>query len=254
MVALFAIPLFFMATAVQSENLIRQFMAFSFVLISINYFLKKAFLRFCLWFILAFFTHYSSIVFLPFFFLFKYIKNPFGNLYIILGLYFISWLWKPEYWGNYFQYFRLLQIGDYYKEYIDRADIWFSGSEIADSSQSILFFIRLFFFNTLSIIIGYSLLKKYNRLNYPFYYYLFIIGAIFQQITQQMELLYRISLYFYIFWFIILAYICYDSFFHRKNLIIKTLSFFLLANALYDYVINPLITADPNGVLFIWNH
>jgi len=253
-VALFAIPMFFMSTIVQSENLVRQFIAFSFVLLLVNYFLTNRWIKFCMLMLMAYLTHTSSIIFLPFFFLIKYVKNPFGNLLAIIVLYITSWLWKPEYWGNFVQYFQMIQLDDFkYSGYIDNADDWFSGEKLLDFNVSTFSLVRLFLFNTGIIILGYRILEKYRDTHYPFFYFLFVFGAIFQRYTDQMELLYRIDLYFYMFWFIVLAYITYDTFYSEsKNTDSKFICYFLIFNVLYDFLI-PHGEIDPLKYLFIWN-
>jgi hypothetical protein len=253
-VALFAIPMFFMATIGQSENLVRQFMAFSFVLISLNYFFTNSWIKFSIWFLLALLTHTSCIIFLPFLFLFKFIKKPFGSLYVILGLYFISWLWKPEYWGKYYQYFQILQLGDNYQGYTENAEIWFSGDVLQEFTQSTFYLIRLFLFNTLMMILGYSLLERYRKLHFHYFYYLFVIGAILQHIVSKLEILNRLVLYFYMFWFIVLSYIVYDSIsFKNRKSSTKIICRLLIVNVIYDYIISPLINVNANNTLFIWD-
>lgn len=254
-VAFFAIPMFFMATIVQSENLVRQFMAFSFVLISLKFFLNNSWIKFAVLMTMAIFIHTSSFVFLPFLFLFKYIKNPFGNLYVILGLYFLSWLWKPEYWGNYYKYFQNLQLVYSYQSYIENADTWFSGVKLLEVKSHFGMFslIKLFLFNTGMIVLGYRLLDKYRFNNYPFYFFLYVVGAITQHFTSQIELLSRISLYFYMFWFIVLAYIVSDSFSYKtKNLIERCVCYYLIMSVLYDYFVT-VFRVDTSTALFIWN-
>ena len=237
-VALFALPMFFMATIGQSENLVRQFVAFSFILFSLDFFLTDSWFKFFIFMSMAILSHYSSIIFLPFFLLFKYIKNPFGNLYIILVLYSLSWLWKPEYWGNFTVYFQLLQgIESGYQVYFTNADIWLSGNTLQEFTVTTVYLIRLFIFNIGIIILGYRLLEKYRDRYYPFFYYLFIIGALIERVTDRMEILFRIDLYFYMFWFIVLAYIAYDAYsLHNKKIIYRLICASLLLNSLYDFL------------------
>lgn len=256
-VAFFAIPMFLMATIAQSENLVRQFMAFSFVLISLTFFLNNSWKKFAILMTMAILIHYSSFVFLPFLFLFKYVKNPFGNLYIILGLYFLSWFWKPEYWGSYYNYFQNLSfISDFYQGYTENADVWFSGENLmgVKSYFGVLPLIKIFLFNTGMIVLGYRLIDKYRFNNYPFYFFLYVVGAISLNFTSRIEIFYRISLYFYMFWFIVLAYILYDNFnIKTKNLKIERfVCYFMIVSVLYDYFIT-VFRVDTSAALFIWN-
>lgn len=255
-VALFAVPFFLMSTISQSENLVRQFMAFSFILISLRFLLNNSWIKFGVLITMAVLTHASSILILPFLLLLKYVKNPFGNLYIILGLYFLSWLWKPQYWGNYVTFFQNIASSfNFYQGYLTNADIWLSGERLADvnSHFPLLSIIKTFLFNVGMIVLGYRILDKYRSNNYSFYFFLYVIGAISQRLTYLVEPLYRISLVFYMFWFIVLAYIVYDSFSCKtKSLFERIVVYYLIFSVIYAYAIT-LVRVDSSDALFIWS-
>ncbi|GAB4043921.1 hypothetical protein GCM10028810_08060 [Spirosoma litoris] len=254
--AFLTIPIFFLFTISQSENLIRQFIAFSFVLISLTFFLKHKWFKFGIIFLASTLIHSSVIVYLPFIFLFRFIDGAFANIYVILTLYLLSWLWKPEYWGEYNEYFKYLQItAGTYDRYIDDSDKWLSGAELMQAN-SLLVYIRLFFVNLILIVMGYKILKSYKQYNISFYYNLFLVGAILQHITDQIELLYRISLSFYLFGFIVLAFIIYDVFIKKyssNRWIEKSVVALVAVNVLYDYLIGSLLSLRPEHALFVWD-
>lgn len=255
-VAFVAVPFFLISTISQSENLVRQYMAFSFILFSFRFLLNNSWMKFGVLITLAIFIHTSTIFVLPFLILFKYLKKPFGNLYIILALYFLSWLWKPEYWGSYYHYFQNLTIfPEVYRDYLEDADIWLSGEKLLDvnSHFPMLSTTKTVLFNTGMIILGYRILDTYRYKNYPLYYSLYVIGAISQRLTYRMELFHRISLIYYMFWFIVLGYIIYDSFgFKSKNSTERIVCYFLILSVLYEYFIT-IIRVNPSHSLFIWS-
>ena len=246
-VILYAVPLAFFATIVQSENLIRQFLAFAFILFSIKPFLKNSWIPFGILFFMAISIHTSSIFYLPLFFICKYRERPFINLYVILILYGISWLWKAEYMLRYLDLIMMIAPNKY-AAYLANEDVWtrmkFDGT--------IFYLVRVFCFNLGILILGYRLLEKYKDVKFPFFYNLFVFGAITQHLGLQSELIYRVSLLFYIFWFIVLSYIAYDSLtLKNKNIWIKAVSVFLLLNSLYDCISKTFRFEDIN--LFVWD-
>jgi hypothetical protein len=258
-IAFFAVPLVFLATIVQSENLIRQILAFSIILYSMTYLNNNSlnnnnWLKFGVIFLVAALTHYSSIILLPFIILFRYLNRPLANIYILCFIYLLTFLWKPEYWGNYYVYFNFLQDNNVYATYAENMEHWLSVGDYMGIS-SLFYKIRLGIFNLGIIILGYRLALKYKQNNFNLYYNLFIIGAIFQNITTRIEILYRLDLYFYMFWFIVLAFICYDTFVNNSDKkIIRIICICLLFNSLYDYLIADFFNLnDINKMQFIWD-
>ena len=234
-IAGWALPLFYLATIGQSENLVRQFAAFSFILLGIKFMLENERSKFLFFIICAFFTHYSSIVVLPFLLWFKIARNPFRNIYIILGLYVASVLWIPnlESTAKYFNYLRFFNL---YGNYLDRTDVWLLGVGIKKtvSVMSSVFYIRYYLFPLLVLIYGYRILDKYRYSGFSLFYHLFFIGILFRQISSAAatEMLYRLTLYFSMFYFIVLAFILYDMFINYKRLS------FLHKVALYYFLID----------------
>ncbi len=253
-VAVYILPFFFFSTIGQSENLIRQFFAFSIILYSFNYLFNDDWIKFSLLMTLAFFTHNSSLVVLPFVIIFKFIKNPFGNLYVILSLYCISWLINSNFWSSNYEYFNLLEKIGYYERYATNSEVWFSGEQQHSLNSSNWFYIRIFLFNVGIISVGYLIKERFSNYNFSFFYGLFVIGAIFQMPTANIELLNRLNLYFYVFWFVVLSYILYFAFNSKEsNLQIRIIGSFLLLNCVYDYLISPLIYASEKTSLFVWD-
>jgi hypothetical protein len=259
-IAFFAVPLVFLATIAQSENLIRQILAFSIILYSLIYLNKNNlnknnWLKFGVTFLVAVLTHYSSIILLPFIILFRFLNRPLANIHILCFLYLLTFLWQPEYWGSYSVYFNFLQDdNNVYTRYAENIEDWLSVGDYM-SISSLFYKIRLGVFNLGIIILGYRLALKYKQNNFNLYYNLFITGAMFQNITARIELLYRLDLYFYMFWFIVLAFICYDTFVNNSgNKIIRLICIYLLLNSLYDYLIADFFNLnDGNKMLFIWD-
>ncbi len=159
-IMLCGLPLFFLATIPQSENLVRQMMALSFILFSLNFFLTDKWLLSIIFFVLAFLTHTSAVIYLPFFLIFKYINNPFGSIVIILCFYiYASFIWKSDYLNNLSQYISLLQL-DQYDQYLSNSNSFFGKDAMHKNYSSSLYFIRFFLFNVCILIMGYHLCDR----------------------------------------------------------------------------------------------
>lgn len=258
-VAVWALPLFYLATIEQSENLVRQYVAFSILLISIKYLLDNEKKKFLILIICAFFTHYSSIIVLPFLLWFKMARNPFRNIYIILGLYVASALWHPGL-ESLVRYFEHLKIFNLYTNYLNNTNIWLLGEGIDKPSiiMSSIYYIRYYTFPALVLIFGYKILNKYRRSGFSLFYHLFFIGILFRQISSAAatEMLYRLTLYFSMFYFIVLAFILYDMFINFKRLILfhRIVYYYFLIDCSYLLIKTTWTFSVEQGYLFIWDN
>lgn len=260
-IAFFALPLFYLATITQSENLVRQFVAFSLILIAINYLLKDKYIIFLVFLISAYFIHHSSIVFLPFLIFFKFIKKPFCNLYVIIILFFISLFVLPkiEIINAFFNKISSLGI---YNNYLENNDKWLFGEGIDEiykdeGANSLVNKFRYIVFPLLIMIFGYQIIDKYKNKGFPLFYNLFIIGVLLRKISMMAatELLYRIDLYFYMFYFIVLAYILYDLNLNYKkiNFFQKAVFFYFIIDCSYLLIKTTWIYPPEYGCKFIWD-
>lgn len=256
-VAVYALPLFYLATIGQSDNLVRQYAGFSLIFIGIKYFLINDKKKYFLLFVSAFFTHYSTLFILPFLFWFKLKKNPFKNLYFILGLYLASILWVPslEAIAPYLPQLKGLNL---YVGYLE-TDRWLINDNIETSKTvfSWVFYLRFYLFPLLILIFGYKILDKYRHANLSLFYHLFFIGILFRAVsaTAATEIIARILLYFYTFYFIVFAYIIYDilSNYKKQSWINKLVFYYLILDVAYLLLKTTTNFSVDYGTRFIWD-
>ena len=259
-VALWAVPLFFLATIGQSENLLRHYAAFSLLILSVYFFNNKKISKAYLFFLLAFFTHNSIIIILPFLLWFIYVKNPFHNIFVILSMYIISIIWVPSLTQItvFFDNFSDLNL---YTSYLDNKDNWLLGEGLEDikvDQFEIFYYIRLYLSPFLILAIGYKLINKYQKNNFGLFYHLYFIGVIFMPIalSTPTELIYRLVLHLKTFGFLVLAYVIYDSIVNFKslNIFIRIGVGYLVFDSIYMLLKSIFSYDEKLGFLFVWDN
>jgi hypothetical protein len=65
-IAMYALPIFFITTMPQSENLVRQFLAVPFVYFAVSFLMKDNLWKFLFFMLIGFLIHSSGVVLLPF--------------------------------------------------------------------------------------------------------------------------------------------------------------------------------------------
>lgn len=253
-IAMYSLPAFMMATIVQSETLVRQFIAFGFVLLSIRPLLNNQWLRSAVFFAIATQIHSSTLVFLPAIAVFRLVRNPFYGAAVVIPAFLLTFMWKPEYWGSYYGYFQHLSLGaSAGQSYLDNADFWFSGErqQVFETSTFSLF--RNGLADVILVYFGYRLPRYKDDAFLRLSFHLFIVGLLTQKLTYRIEILHRLHLYFYMFWFIPFAYIVRDALHEKgKSIVYKASAVVLIVNVMYNYF-NPILNVKPPNSLFVWD-
>lgn len=236
--AFFMLPLFYLDTIVQSTNLVRMYFAFSLVLIAMKFLINDDFKKFFLFFIAAFFSHYSSIVLLPFILFFKKFHNPFKNRYIILLMFFVTNLstFSQEAISDF-----VLNISNlgFYDNYLESTNRWILGEglDYEETQFSVFYYIRFIYVPVFIIWFGYELIDKYKNVKFYIFYHLYCIGTIFLPFALSLptEMFYRLALYFISFKFLVLAIILYYNLnrFSKLNILVRTLFIFCIFDQSY---------------------
>lgn len=206
----YALPFFLSATIQSSETFIRQFLSISFVFIAIKMILENRWYKFCLFCFIAISIHSSSIFIIVIIFILKIYSKPF-NLYITLSLYiFFAYIFDMSNISLITPYLKILNFDENnrFQSYLNDADSWFSGNAIN------MIYKQNSFTKTANTLFDISLLISGNKIiklkkNFEpliLYYNLFIIGAILFQAFFYIELMRRLALVMYLFWFIIASY------------------------------------------------
>lgn len=185
--AVWALPLFLIIIP-ETENLVRQFLATSFIIIGIsNYLDGKKICRVVISFVAAYMTHFSALfaiaVFLILVFLKKYRKSSAGLPIIPLAIFsLLYFFWDTSYFYFLTSYLDSLHIDDNTlgASYLDNAERWFSeeGSialVLGNSAHSVSVVLQNISFLTNAAIVwfGYIAMKNDNRL-YILYWFSYL--------------------------------------------------------------------------------
>ena len=256
-----ALPIFYFITAYQSSNLIRYCIALGVIYISISYLLKNKWKHFLIFFLAAFLIHSSVIFFLPIIIILKYL-DIFKHLWIILTLYFLSFLittneigeyltFGIEYLRVYFEGNRFFTVGSYFDE--TKHFRYISGENVLGSLEDIKFIQRIFLTLIEIIIIYYGfVLKKFKKYeNFGYFFNLSILGIILYKPLYGFELPMRLNFFFWWFLFIVIAYILYDMYKIKKVYLLLAFSILLLLS--FDFGPHSIIRVDKLPATYFWD-
>lgn len=227
-----ALPMFLLLFYTATENLMRWFLGFSFILIGFSFILNdskniRSYLFFTIFSIISFFFHFA-LIFVPFvYIILMQFKRPLLKptisilLFILIGISFQSKIMISL--KEYLDIFLLLSEKSTY--YVDNAEQWLTSgaSGLSLSSFPPLFRVALYI---IEVILGYKLCKILNT-KYIILYNIFLIGFIVLPIANQIELVLRYQYLIFIYQIVILGYIVDIYFISRKiklNKILYTLS------------------------------
>lgn len=129
-VAVWALPLFFIMTG-SSENIIRQYLAVSFVIYAYNAYLSNNIKSTIIFLICVPFIHTSGLFAVFFFMLFANIKveKKLKNPWILLSIYvLLFFMWDNSYFSFLTDFLQNINFGEEYKmrSYLDNSERWFS--------------------------------------------------------------------------------------------------------------------------------
>lgn len=175
-----------------SFTIMRQFFAMGFILIAFHYLLQKKPVAYILFNVLAIFTHFTSFVFLPTYFLYKIIDKGYINFFMILGCILVGLYFKEIIFDI------IKTISPYYYFYLT------VGVYSTKSSFSLIWFSVLIIFLLMAYFANcrpnnlFALSKKIRRLDKVLIYLLTIAIMLYCLSTVVGEF-YRISFYFSMF-------------------------------------------------------
>lgn len=199
--ALWGLPLFFLMTNSQTENIIRQTLATSFLIFAyVAYLNEKKKLMFAMLCVIPF-IHSAGLFGMALFLIFTYIKVPLKKPWILVVLFlFAYYFWNPDWFQGFADYLSKLNFGDDIKGqgYLDNSDRWFtSEGSIANilgtgvAQVSILYVTINFFVNLFIVYWGFYACRDDRKLQ-TVYYFAFI-ALIIQTMAGDIELFIRFS-------------------------------------------------------------
>lgn len=254
-----ALPLFVFFSYNETENMVRWYLAYSFLLIGIFYLLKVGSLNFKFLFftILACSLHYAFFpVPIVFFILSRFNKpifHPFVSIIVFLGIYF---LFETEYMESLVEMIQALTIvsDSAYGSYVDNAEYWltggFQGEEVSGKIT-----ISMLSFMILILYYGYFVIKDKGKL-YAFAYNCFLFGLFLYPLSKKIELVERYDRPFFFFIAIVLAIVILElSKVVRRNYRALIYSAIVLC-FVFTYrgvLYGPFIMTE-KMYMFVWDH
>ncbi len=199
--ALWGLPLFFLMTNSQTENIIRQTLATSFLIFAYVAYLdgkkKRMFLMLCI----IPFIHLSGLYGIALFLFFTYFKMPIKKAWPFVAIYlFAYYFWNPDWFQGVANFLGKLNLGDDIKGlgYLENSDRWFTseGSIAAvlgeKASQASKLFVTIkFLVNIFIVYFGFEACKKDRRLQLV--YYFAFIGLILSTMAGDIEMFMRFA-------------------------------------------------------------
>lgn len=264
--AFWALPLFFILTISSSENLIRQYIAESFLLFSLYFYLSNNIKKMYISFILVFLIHYSGIIPIIVFLFFIYLPNRFLKrlenkyiVYVYLFIYiYVYFFWDTSQFSSFAEWISNFHLSENTKgaSYIENSERWFSdegsisnvlGTK-ANSISMINMLVKLLTY--LSVIYyGFNLILRNHK--YRIFFYMSYIAIIFKTIGGDIEMFARFYNWFVIFLpFLIGLYLTE----YKINTHIKILLYIIYGCFFIWYsFLNSIFSVSIFGYGFIWN-
>ena len=260
--AYLCIPFALIASIPSMENLVRQFVSLSFVLISLSCLLGRKYEQSVFWAIISFGFHLSSVVVICLIYIVYVFKhNKCFNIYGVLLLYgFFFFFFELHYIDPFINnILSILNLGDLrFTRYLEQADRWFTSSAGSESyERSIWGNLALFLFDTVLFIMGNKSIYKEKDLilrnKLIIIYNLFIVGAVGMQAVMSLEIVRRFFRPLYMLWFIIASNALYQYPIKRKMQLNKMV---FMSAFLWGYIILVLLCKSillfPSQ-MFVWD-
>lgn len=250
----FALPLFCFY-AIGAENLIRWWLSFSFLMISVSFVVEKEWKSSFFFCILAALFHNAMLIVILIMLLLYLIKKPFTNVLCLWIIYlFIYLFFKPEYMMIVSKYLSILQIEEtmQFGGYFQNSDEWLTGTANYEAGKlSIMLALQ----DLLVLYVAKFVVAKHPDMR--FYYNLCLFGTLFYPALYQIEILWRIIDVFHFYQYLILAMAFSDIIIFKDKQIYgpkaTIASVLIVFNLLRMHIINYIIDYDENSILFIWD-
>lgn len=253
------LPLMIISNWYYSENFIRQYLAFSFNLISINYFLYGRWKKFMAASIIAVCFHTIAIAYVGLIIINCFYKKTYPII-ITIPLYISFFVLSSgaTVFSSISQYADLYlssQLsGSRFEGYVENSDRWFGEDAISKDryEKSTLSQIGMVIFDLLLMLYGYKILQNKPDSYWIGIYNLFVYGAVFFQLFMNIEILRRFAFCFYAFWPMMFVLVCNKWQFIPKYLLPRIGMIYLIIY-ITSYQIIKNIYLSNGGQLFIWD-
>lgn len=252
--ALFLLPIFTLAA---TENLIRWFFAYSFILLGLYVLMGKSKNKIYWYVLFSFLALQCHIWMLPVcvgYFVINLMNKPLMKpLYSIALFLLITFVFQTDYLLSMSKMFDFFASSAKYSNYVDNIDYWLLGGARQEAST----YLNISTYLLLLVIVyyGYKIIDI-NDKKYVFVYNLFLIGFITKPIARASELINRFNVLFYMFQFIIAAYIIYTYVKQNGKFLPKAINRIFVSIVLFYTVINFIcspLKESQYHFLYVWN-
>ncbi len=233
-----------------SENIVRQTMGLSFLLIGLYFLIKKEknIILYGLFSALGVLCHSVTLVFVFLFYILSLPKDAMlSPKYSILLFFIFVLFFRSESIMVFMTLFTSLMIGDHYAQYAENADMWLQkGFDDGVSYTVTALYVFVAFY-------GYKIRSFFGR-KYAFAYNVFLVGFLLYPISVKIELLSRIGVVLEMFIFVIMGCMFF-YFISFKRMWSHIWAFVILSlfslNLLRVYITTPFKT--PIQYLYLWD-
>lgn len=254
-----ALPLFVLFSIPETENMVRWYLGFSFIMIGLGFLLRDCKQRNTKFFLFSVFacTFHLALAPLPIiFFCVTFLKSPILKPLPILILYFvIAFSFQTSFMLQFVELVNMLSmISEHFEGYGDKAEYWLTGGFAGTGGWGIFPGIQELIFLCCLVILGYKVIHKGEWRN-VYAYNLFIIGLLGNPIANQIELVGRYDQTFFFFRAIVFA--CILEYAYRKKCVvihkmILLMSLLVFLNMGRKLLIAPFVGKEEH-YLYVWD-
>lgn len=253
----FALPLFAIYSLVNVENMVRWYLAYSFILIGLSFLVYEKHLnwKYIFWCAIGCSIH-LAIIPIPFLFYILYLKkgvllHPFISIPSFFLVYF---LFDTKIMLNFADLLNVItSTTGAFESYSNKAEYWLTGGfEGIEKSGKIAALDLLY--NFLLTIMGYKAVRQMGR-NYIFAYNLFVIGMLIYPISLKIELVERYDRTFYFFRGVVLATVIYVYFIWKcisAYCIVLISTLLIYISSIRSIIVAPFKTNE-KFLLYVWD-
>lgn len=261
--AVWALPMFYIIFGPQSETMIRQDCAISFLMLAYSFYLDKRKILAIVFVVLSFYTHFSAFTaILPVIIILLTTRkkseakdNKVLAPYILTFVYILLELfWKPAYLDGITRWIAALDFLDIgsKQDYIERADEFFGSQDVYRSVSYVtsrLFILTHFLARVIIIFLGYKYVQKNKDMRIA---YCFAVIAIYVNILGgSLQLWQRmVNWFIYLTPLIIGGIVCDIDYKQSQSRIFVIAAFFM---CYYFYYIRNIGSIPSLGYAFIWD-
>lgn len=238
-----------------AENLLRWYLGFSFLMIGISFLIKKRFLHYLFFSIVACGFHLGLLLVVPLFMLLFQLKHVLLKPFYACLVYFVLLqMFQTDFMAELVPYAEMLKGVGRYDYYAQSAEKWLTGSNHVALMVTFQESLRNFFL----IVYGYIVLQRRRSHMILYFYNLMLFGLVLYPVMNVIELLERYNQLFIFFQVFIAGYCIYDIVLRirKKKTVLEYAMFILMLYYCYDHLtINFKAPFDlnSNSFLFIWD-